>query len=670
MFEFFKNLFKIKPDEVTKQSIIINPMDIGSTQYNTWDTQKAINEGMEAHVIVNRCIVEQYSNFQTVKIKVRNIKTKKDNPDHPGMILLNKPYEGLSRSDFQRQVNGFLNLSGDFFSQKIFVYGKLIAMLPLNPKRVTIIPQNNSELLYKYSIGGEDQYIIEEEMFHHKNWNPGNDYYGLAPLKAMGREVDTDNSAASFQKASIDNGGRPSGALSTEGNLNNDQYEKLKKQIKDQIQGKGNARNPLLLEAGLKWVQFSLSPAELDFMSGRKMNALYICIGFRHDPESIGLGSGTYENKNQAEINNWNKATIPDALNYIDALNINIMPEFDDNHEYYIDLSGTPPIVDAENKKLDQGKKYKELGYTTNQINEKLNLGMEDVPWGDIIYMPINQIPVSDVGFQVDQVQEENKTVLKHIKSFNLTTDKQIEAYAKAYNTNRASWWKPIANQIKNTFLVEQKAVIKALKSGKRDMDKTIDAQKPMWEKTITAIWKVLIDDFGSAFADNINNKMFINTLKKYDFDPWSDEVQDFVERYSADNVVDITDTTKKKLRNEIIASTAAKETVEELYKRINTLYDEKFTKYRSMVISRTETIGASNFGTRMSALQSKIMKYKKWITSGSDRVRDTHAAIEGEDRKINELYSIQLMFPGDPLGPANEVIQCMCVEIYFTKEQ
>lgn len=51
----------------------------------------------------------------------------------------------------------------------------------------------------------------------------------------------------------------------------------------------------------------------------------------------------------------------------------------------------------------------------------------------------------------------------------------------------------------------------------------------------------------------------------------------------------------------------------------------------------------------------------KQWDASLDARTRDSHAAIDGEIREIDDKFSNGLRFPGDPNGPAAEVINCRC---------
>ena len=51
----------------------------------------------------------------------------------------------------------------------------------------------------------------------------------------------------------------------------------------------------------------------------------------------------------------------------------------------------------------------------------------------------------------------------------------------------------------------------------------------------------------------------------------------------------------------------------------------------------------------------------KQWDATLDDRTRESHVAVDGEIREIDEPFSNGLMFPGDPSGGAAEVINCRC---------
>lgn len=51
----------------------------------------------------------------------------------------------------------------------------------------------------------------------------------------------------------------------------------------------------------------------------------------------------------------------------------------------------------------------------------------------------------------------------------------------------------------------------------------------------------------------------------------------------------------------------------------------------------------------------------KQWDATLDDRTRESHQMVDGEVREIDEEFSNGLMFPSDPTGDAEEVINCRC---------
>lgn len=91
----------------------------------------------------------------------------------------------------------------------------------------------------------------------------------------------------------------------------------------------------------------------------------------------------------------------------------------------------------------------------------------------------------------------------------------------------------------------------------------------------------------------------------------------------------------------------------------------------RAETVARTEAMSALHEGQREMYEQAIRDGYvtgdeieREWSASGDNRVRESHVAIDGETVGFGEAYSNGLMFPGDPNGPAEEVINCRCYEI------
>lgn len=94
----------------------------------------------------------------------------------------------------------------------------------------------------------------------------------------------------------------------------------------------------------------------------------------------------------------------------------------------------------------------------------------------------------------------------------------------------------------------------------------------------------------------------------------------------------------------------------------------------RAMTVARTETIGAVNAGVFRGAVLEAEQRgdpapFKQWIATDDTRTRPTHQAADQQRTLLLESFVVggaRLQFPGDPRGPANEVINCRCSLLPF----
>ncbi len=93
----------------------------------------------------------------------------------------------------------------------------------------------------------------------------------------------------------------------------------------------------------------------------------------------------------------------------------------------------------------------------------------------------------------------------------------------------------------------------------------------------------------------------------------------------------------------------------------------------RARTIARTET-GTVTEGAQWVTYSASGVPFKRWLTTLDGKERDTHHEAHGQIRPIDEPFDVgdaQLMYPLDPEGPPEEVINCRCSQIpIVTAEQ
>jgi len=81
--------------------------------------------------------------------------------------------------------------------------------------------------------------------------------------------------------------------------------------------------------------------------------------------------------------------------------------------------------------------------------------------------------------------------------------------------------------------------------------------------------------------------------------------------------------------------------------------------------IARTEIHNSHNQGV-MRIYDEVGVEYTQWIAANDDRVRESHAEIDGEIIPLGATYSNGLKYPGDTDGPIEEWINCRCSNAPF----
>lgn len=118
-------------------------------------------------------------------------------------------------------------------------------------------------------------------------------------------------------------------------------------------------------------------------------------------------------------------------------------------------------------------------------------------------------------------------------------------------------------------------------------------------------------------------------------------------------------------IQRSITTSIVQGESIPKMAKRIKV--DLETNANNAVRIARTETtrnMGEARQSVMEQAKDKGIKIKKKWLASKDDRTRSSHKHLDGEIRDLDKPYSNGLMFPGDPSGPADEVINCRCKQI------
>jgi SPP1 gp7 family putative phage head morphogenesis protein len=128
--------------------------------------------------------------------------------------------------------------------------------------------------------------------------------------------------------------------------------------------------------------------------------------------------------------------------------------------------------------------------------------------------------------------------------------------------------------------------------------------------------------------------------------------------------ITDISERTRSIILRQIVAGEREGLGVAEIARLIREKTGGSIGKARAAMIARTETHGAANSATFEAANASGIQGAMEWMAHHTDRTRPTHRRADGQRRLEGNPFKVggaTLRYPGDPHGPAREVINCRC---------
>ncbi|MBL8564747.1 MAG: phage portal protein [Hyphomicrobiaceae bacterium] len=280
---------------------------------------------------------------------------------HPFLDLVAHPSIDHTVADFFESWYGYLLVAGNAYVEAVGIDGRLRELHALRPDRMKVIPGSDGwPEGYDYTVGGRSVRLEGDavdgvrRVLHLRLFHPANDYYGMSPIEAAASAIDIHNQAGRWNKALLDNSARPSGALvyaARDGNLTQEQFDRLKGELEAGFQGARQAGRPMLLEGGLDWKQIGMSPKDMDFVEARNAAAREIALAVGVPPMLLGIpGDNTYSNYQEASRSFWRQTVLPLVTRTSKAMSAWLAPAWGGRLELRPDLDA----IEALSTERDQ----------------------------------------------------------------------------------------------------------------------------------------------------------------------------------------------------------------------------------------------------------------------------------------------------------------------------
>lgn len=612
--------------------------------------------------------------------------------NHPYLQLMRRPNPRMDGTEFIEACIGYQLISGNRYIERVGERNGTEKDVPtelwvLRPDRMSVLRGSATQPIkgYQYRVNGKDVDFKPWEILHQKLFHPYDDWYGMAPMEAAAWNVDIANEASSYLKRTLQRGYAP-GVIMAEGDgWGDEQIADFKRHLRDRRE-KGE---DLFLQ-GATWQNMGLDPTQLNIWEGKKWTKRDIGSIFRVPAEMIGDSeSKTYSNYQEARRSLYTEAVIPALTSLRDGLNNWLSPLFGNA---YLDFDKDSIDALAEDREV-AAKRVTVLfeKAVIKRSEARAELKYDAVPEEEDGYYPELVKPAgsglpTEGGNQPGSLlrpdtEDAEATPARRpsrreaagldsgydLKAFNLLSEEAKDNYWRSFESQRERWYRRVGSQVADRFNDERKQVLVAFRDGGEALAiRAVDRNEDDWEKLYRSVYFSVGEDFARRVLSAFKSQLYD---VKFEDDIFTRAVMNWLTTEGARRVVGVSQTTKDQIRRELLAGHALGESMFDLSKRLQSMYQE-FSNVRAERIARTETISASNLGSQTAAKSTGLPLEKEWIATLDNRTRDPHAAAHGQRRGLDDPYVVggqRLRYPGDTsLGAsADNTIQCRCTESY-----
>ncbi|MCK9492683.1 MAG: phage portal protein, partial [Sulfurimonas sp.] len=407
---------------------------------------------------------------------------------------------------------------------------------------------------------------------------------------------------------------------------------------------------------GAEAKQVGRTPKEMDYIKSQEQAMYAICSTFGVDPRLIGAQefSGRAA-RQEAERAYWIHTVIPEVQMWTEYMTVYYKQFWPDIRVSY-DLANIEALQDEFSGKAAAGRTLFDMGVPLEEINRRLelDLNLDDVPGASEPY-----------GITLSRKSDSRKS------------DSRIILWRRK-DGERRIWEKRFAESFAKGLKKDLDVLADVVQNGE-SVTNYEDTIRQAWEERLSVSHTVLGKFFGEKKYDELVSKAKnLKPGQRKNFDATARVMADFIRQVSRAKAGYIASTTILRVRNLAAEAVEKGLALSEVAQRIRDqaeVWTEPLERSRAMRIARTEAgagINHANYAARQQAITEFNWKIdKEWLETPDTRTRDgstgeadhTSSGVGGERVPNDQPYSNGLMYPGDPSGPAEEVIECRCSE-------
>lgn len=207
-------------------------------------------------------------------------------------LLHDRPNAVHTPTDLKSLAVAHLLTHGNAYWGKVFEQGRVVELWPIRPDRVRVQLVDRRPTYHVRNPSGQMSLLGAGDVVHFKGFGFGG-VTGLAPLEYSRNVVGGALKRQETQDRLSANRSIPSGFLTTDDSLTDEQKREMARQIESKWRGARNAGRIPILDQGMRFVSVSLPPDQAQYVEMMRFSVQEVARIFRVPPEMIGGDSGS-----------------------------------------------------------------------------------------------------------------------------------------------------------------------------------------------------------------------------------------------------------------------------------------------------------------------------------------------------------------------------------------
>lgn len=244
-------------------------------------------------------------------------------------LLHDQPNEEMTSFTFRELMQHHILTWGNAYAEIEWTYGgEIRALWPLNPA-MTTVARNPSTKKLEYTTttpDGETYVLKSHQVFHIPGL--GNGIVGKSPIRMHREAIGLGKATEEFGARFFGNGATPSGIVEYPGKLDDQAYDRFRKDVRESHTGLSKSHKLMILEEGLKYHQVGIPPEDAQFLETRKFQISEIARIYRVPPHKIAdLERSTNNNIEHQSIEFVVDTITPWSVRWEQAIKMQLLTE-------------------------------------------------------------------------------------------------------------------------------------------------------------------------------------------------------------------------------------------------------------------------------------------------------------------------------------------------------